>query len=95
MNLDSWVESFIEYSLNERLWFPKRSLNVVLVRPMYCIGDGSDGDVTVALYTIFLAWQLPSKGQLGLSFRGQLQDLPGSAGWVVLVLLGSYHLRDS
>ena len=51
-------------------------MNGVLVSPMYSMA-GNDAGLTVALYTMFDAWQLPSRGQLALLFRVQLHEGSG------------------
>ena len=71
MYLDSSVALDLALVLNECVWFPNLSLKVVDERPMYCMVL-SVSEVTVALYTMFLLRHLPSNGQLGFDFFGQL-----------------------
>lgn len=75
--LESSVALDRDSFLNERVWFPSLSLNVVLVRPIYCLGC-EDSVVTATLYTMFFARQFPSRGQLAFDFFGQLQVLSES-----------------
>ena len=84
-----YLESSVEYSslsnFIECLWTANLSLNGVLQSPIYSIA-GKDAGVTVALYTMFDAWQLPSRGQLALLFRVQLHEGSGEGADMTCLL---------
>ena len=95
MYFESSVELDRDSFLKDWVWLPSLSLKVVLVSPIYSLWC-EDSVVTVALYTMFLAKQLPSSGQLALDLLGQLHVLSGSVVgvafrifllWLLIMLL--------